>query len=400
MRPLFFSLLLLFSFSVMAQEITCEAMVRDEKHNLIRQKVSLEDLTSADAFAGRFFKIVSAKDEKPVKLGQGDLSFRACTVYYHLTKARKYFIENFNDRHVRALKELTIRIEMPFSFIDSSHFMSDDYKTYNNSLTIPPSGRNKLAEIEPWNYEIWFAPKKKIKRKSAIEQAAKLLQGQDAQFNLRIGVLAGVGSNIATQVAQGLTLTSLEGKMYVESLLVSLAAVTITPWLIEKFSLVFKPTIYLDTALIPEVIYHEYGHIAFAKHLRPTHHSPIIEGYANFFAADIGNTDTILKKTRGLSKGLDKLNPNKKIMYDTWMEDRQYAQYGFTFGLLWDIRKALGPEVARKLLYKAHEKLNSSSNVRTDLLTVLEDTSRDMFSNSEHKKIILTLANVWQNRGL
>lgn len=40
-------------------------------------------------------------------------------------------------------------------------------------------------------------------------------------------------------------------------------------------------------------------------------------------------------------------------MYDTWMEDRQYAQYGFTFGLLWDIRKALGPEVARKLLYKA-----------------------------------------------
>lgn len=400
MRQLFFSLFLLISTHAFAQEVSCEAMVRDEKHNLIRQKVSLEDLTSPDSFSGRYFKIVSAKDDAPIKMNQGDLSFRACTTYYHLTKARKYFVDNFNDRHVRGLKELIIRIEMPYSFIDSSHFMGDEYKTYNNSLTIPPSGRNKLTEIKPWNYEIWFAPKKKIKRKSAMQQAAKLLQTQDAQFNLRIGVLAGVGSNIATQVAQGLTLTSLEGKMYVESLLVSLAAVTITPWVIEKFSAVFKPTIYLDTALIPEVIYHEFGHIAFAKHLRPTHHSPIIEGYANFFAADIGNTDTILKKTRGLSKGLDKLNPNKKIMYDTWMEDRQYAQYGFTFGLLWDIRKALGEDVARKLLYKAHEKLNSSSNVRTDLLTVLEDTSRDMFPASEHQKIILTLANVWQGRGL
>ncbi len=400
MRQLFFSLALLFSGSVIAQEVTCEAMVRDSKHNLVREKVALEDLTSANAFSGRYFKIVSAKDDAPVKFNQGDLSFRACTTYYHLTKARKYFVENFNDRHVRALRELTIRIEMPYSFIDSSHFMSEDFKSYNNSLTIPPSGRNKLAEIKPWNYEIWFAPKKKMKRKSAMQQAAKLLQSQDAQLNLRVGVLSGVGSNIATQIAQGLTLTSLEGQMYVESLFVSLAAVTITPWLLEKASAIFKPSFYLDTALIPEVIYHEFGHIAFAKHLRPTHHSPIIEGYANYFAADIGNTDTILKKTRGLSKGLDKLNPNKTIMYDTWMEERQYAQYGFTFGLLWDIRKALGAEDSRKLLYKAHEKLNASSNVRTDLLTVLEETARNMFPASEHQRIILTLSNVWQDRGL
>ncbi len=400
MRQLFFSLFLILSANAFAQEVSCEAMVRDKDQNLIRQNVQLEDLTSPDSFSGRYFKIVSAKDDKPLKFNQGDLSFRACTVYYHLTIARKYFVENFSDRHVRGLKELVIRIEMPYSFIDSSHFMGDDYKTYNNSLTIPPSGRNKLTEVEPWNYEIWFAPKKKIKRKGAIQQAAKLLQGQDAQHNLRVGVLAGVGANIATQVAQGLTLTSLEGKMYVESLLVSLVAVTITPWIIEKFSLVFKPTIYLDTALIPEVIYHEFGHIAFAKYLRPTHHSPIIEGYANYFAADIGNTDTILKKTRGLSKGLDKLNPNKKIIYDTWMEEQKYAQYGFTFGLLWDIRKALGPDMARELLYKAQTKLNSSSNVRQDLLTVLENTVREAFPASEHQKIILTLANVWQARGL
>lgn len=399
MRRLFFSLLFL-STSVFAQEITCEALVRNRNHKLVKEKVALEDISEPGSFSGRFFKIVSAKDDKAITFNQGDLSFRACTTYYHLTKARNYFINHFQDRHVRNLRQLVIRVEMPYSFIDSSHFMSDDYKTYNNSLTIPPSGGNKLTEVNPWNYEIWFAPKKKIKRKNAIQQAAKILQGQQAQESLRIGVLANVGSNIATQVAQGLTLTSLEGKMYVESFLVSMVAVTVTPWIIEKLSGIIKNTIYLDTALIPEVIYHEFGHIAFAKHLKPTHHSPIIEGYANYFAADIGNTDTILKNTRSYSKGLDKLNGNKRIMYDTWMEERQYAQYGFTFGLLWDIRKALGPEAARQLLYKAHQKLNSSSNVRADLLTVIENTVRDTYPTDEQQKIILALANVWQNRGL
>lgn len=398
MRLLFSSLLLLISFSTEA--ITCKAYVRDSKHNLVIRNVELTDSTSDETFTGRYFKVVKAKDDEPVKLNDPDLSLRACTVYHHLSVARKYFLDHFQDRHVRNLRQLTVRIEMPYSFIDSSHFMEESIKTYNNSLTIPPSGRNRVSSVKEWDYEIWFAPGKKIKRKNAIEQASKLLRSSGAQESLRLGVLTTVGSTMATQVANGMTITSLEGQMYVQSLLVSMIAVTLTPYIVEKASSIFKSTIYLDTAFIPEVIYHEYAHVALAKHLRPSHHSAIIEGMANFFAADIGNTDTILEKTRGFSKGLDKLNASKKIMFDSWMEDRSYAQYGFTFGLLYDIQKNLGEEDGRKLIYLAHQKLNASSDIRYDLLNVLEEAAREQFGSEGSQKVILALSRIWQERGL
>lgn len=398
MRLLFFSLL--FASSAFAQEVTCTAMVRDGKHRLTQEKVTLPYLTSEDSFTGRYFKIVEAKSNEPVKFNDKTLALRACTVYHHLSKARQYFLDEFQDRHVRNLRQLTIRIEMPYSFIDSSHFMGEKFKSYNNSLTIPPSGKNRVSEVEPWDYEIWFAPKKSIKKKNAVEQASRLLNSPAAQENLRLGVFTGVGSLIATQFAQGVTLTSLEGRMYVQSLVVSMLAVTVTPWALEKASALIKQSLYLDTALIPEVIYHEYAHVALARYLRPSHHSSIIEGMANFFAADIGKTHAILKMTKGLSKGLDTVDAKKKIMFDSWMEDQSYAQYGFTFGLLYDVQKALGSDEGRDVIYRAHQKLSASSSVRHDLPRAIEEATKEKFPVAEHKKLLTKLSLVWQNRGL
>lgn len=398
MRLLFFSLF--FVTGAFANDITCTAVVRSESHKLIQEEVTLPNMTSTEDFTGRYFKIVEAKNDKPILLNDKNLGLRACTVYYHLSKAREYFMEKFQDRHVRNLRQLTIRVEMPYSFIDSSHFMDEKFKSYNNSLTIPPSGRNKVDSVAAWDYEIWFAPMKKVKKKNAIEQASKLLNSSAAQESLRVGVLSGVGSIMATQLAQGMTLTSMEGQMYVQSLVVSMLAVTITPWVIEKTSSLVKQTLYLDTAFIPEVIYHEYVHVALARYLKPSHHSSIIEGMANFFAADIGNTHAILKKTKGYSKGLDKIDAKKKIMFDSWMEDQSYAQYGFTFGLLYDVQKALGAEDGRDVIYRAHQKLTASSTVRVDLLRAIEQSALEKFPASEHKRVLLTLSRVWQNRGL
>lgn len=398
MRLLFFSLL--FASTAFAEDVTCTALVRNGKHSLVEKKVSLPHITSDDSFTGRYFKIVESKNNEAIKLNDKNLSLRACTVYYHLSKARQYFLDEFQDRHVRNLRQLTIRIEMPYSFIDSSHFMDEKFKSYNNSLTIPPSGRNRVSEVEPWDYEVWFAPKKSIKKKNAVEQASRLLNSPAAQENLRLGVFTGVGSLMATQFAQGVTLTSLEGRMYVQSLVVSMLAVTVTPWAIEKTSSLVKQSLYLDTALIPEVIYHEYAHVALARYLRPSHHSSIIEGMANFFAADIGKTNAILKKTKGLSKGLDKVDAKKKIMFDSWMEDQSYAQYGFTFGLLYDVQQALGSADGRDVIYRAHQKLSASSSVRHDLPRAIEEAIKEKFPVSEHKKLLMKLSLVWQNRGL
>ena len=42
----------------------------------------------------------------------------------------------------------------------------------------------------------------------------------------------------------------------------------------------------LDSALIPEIIYHEYAHIALSDHLGLNHSTAVIEGMADFCRAN------------------------------------------------------------------------------------------------------------------
>jgi hypothetical protein len=380
--------------------IECSAWTRDENKNLKIENVTLSDLETNKFFSGKYFKIVLDKSETAVSLDDANLSVRACTLYYHLTLARNYFLEQFSDTYLKKLKPITIRIEMPYSFIDSSHYMHEDFKSYNNSLTIPPSNNNKLDTITSWDFEIWFAPAKKIKIDNSVEQAAKLLGSSTAQESLRLGVFSTTASNFVTQLAQGMTVTSFEGKLHVQSLLLSLSIVTFTPWLIEKFAALAKRTVYLDTALIPEVIYHEFAHIALSKHLKLTHHSPIVEGMANYFAVAVGNSPAILHKTKSFARGLDKLKVSKDIKYESWMEDQKYAQYGFVLALLGEIKKQLGNTNADKLIYHAHTKLNASSSVAVDLTKAIQESAREIFSPEEQKIILLKLTSIWQNRSL
>lgn len=386
------------TFSSTLDAFECSAWTRNQNKKLILSKVNLSDLSSDKNFSGKYFSIVLDKNDAPLPLESNNI--RACTVYYHLTIARKYFLAKFPENHVRGLKPVTIRIEMPYSFIDSSHFMHEDFKTYNNSLTIPASTRSKLDSINPWNFEIWFAPAKKIRVDNAIAQAAKLLGSSTAQESLRLGVLTSTASNIASQLAQGMTLTSFDGKVQIQSLLLSLAIVSVTPWLIEQLSSLVKRSIYLDTALIPEVIYHEFAHIALSRHLKLTHHSPIIEGMANYFAAAIGKTPAILHKTKSFARGLDKLKVNNDVQYEPWMEDQKYAQYGFVLALLSEIKQQIGEEEADKLIYHAHAKLSATSNITSHLTAALQESARELFSKDHQKIILMKLTAIWQRRNL
>ncbi len=378
----------------------CEAWVRNKKQKLVLQNVELSDLVSDSTFEGKYFAIHKDKSKIPVSFNDSLLSIRACTVYYHATKAREYFFKNFPDNHVRSLKSLKLRIEMPYSFIDSSHFMHEDYKSYNNSLTIPPSNNNKVEKVPEWNYEIWFAPRKKIKLNNSVHEAAKILGSDKAQENLRLSVFTSSASSLATQLAQGMTLTSQQGVLHLQSLFLSLAIVSVTPWTIEQISKIFKRTIYLDTALIPEVIYHEFAHIALSRYLKLSHHSPITEGFANYFATSVNNSPALLHKTRKFSQGLSSLKVNKKIKFSPYMEDQKNAQHGFVLSLLGEVRSILGTELADKVIYNAHTKLDANSNIRSDLLNALENSVRELTSKDEAKIFLVQLTRLWQSRYL
>src|SRR5690606_1307067 len=50
---------------------------------------------------------------------------------------------------------------------------------------------------------------------------------------------------------------------------------------------------HLDSALVPEIIYHEYSHVALSDHLVLSHSTAVIEGMADIFAGFIGNTSKL-----------------------------------------------------------------------------------------------------------
>ena len=54
----------------------------------------------------------------------------------------------------------------------------------------------------------------------------------------------------------------------------------------------------LDTSFIPEIVYHEFAHIALSDKLTLSHSSPVNEGMADFFAASIANSSTLADKVK------------------------------------------------------------------------------------------------------
>jgi len=187
--------------------------------------------------------------------------------------------------------------------------------------------------------------------------------------------------------------------------MLSLLVVTVTPFVINKVAGLFKKSFYIDTGLIPEVIYHEFSHVALADNLAPVHNVPLIEGMANFFAAEIGQTDAILRGTVGLSKGYDFLVAKRRLVFDSWMEDLKYAHYGFTFHLLWRVKQVIDevlPDVGAKIIYSAAHLnlLDSSSDLQRDLTNAIESSVRKNIPiEGKQTEVLLALSRLWNDIG-
>ncbi|MFP5459882.1 MAG: hypothetical protein ACLGG7_14185, partial [Bacteriovoracia bacterium] len=108
-----FSLLLsLASFAADTYEVEALAVVRDAEFKPRTLTVELTDLLTPDAVDGEFFKVVKGKSEEAVRFDDEDekLVLRAATTYYHLTKARAWFLRELKSEYVRKLPKLTVRV--------------------------------------------------------------------------------------------------------------------------------------------------------------------------------------------------------------------------------------------------------------------------------------------------
>lgn len=375
------------SGAVHSYEINKKVVARDKKFKAKIMTRTLVDLESEDSFDGKYFKIVFKKEKEAIKFTEHDkeVQLRAATTYYHLNKARAYFVNIANSKYVKSLPKLTIRINITNKYSELGHFTHDNLEPqFNNALSIPAGVGYPDREIEGWNNEIWFRPSKRVHVSSFAGSGAStgnnemkyilrkfrnethMVSFQKFLASLVLGQAFFAGENPASAFMRVAgTSIMIEGIYRTTTIAASL------------FS---RKWYYLDSALVPEIIYHEFAHIALSDELSITHSSPVNEGMADYFAGKIANSKILGEKIKRYNVFSGK-KVKKKQMYKHQFEEQGLANADFVFGLLYETEKIVGKENGVKMLYSMRKKIETESTIRDQLLEGILGSCKEFCKN-------------------
>lgn len=367
-----------FSFAQVSQR-TFEALIRNDSQDPEVGQVVLSDLVSNDSFDGEHFKIVKGKSDEAIKFdADRELTFRAATTYYHLTKAREYFLTKIKSDYVATIPKMTIRIQHTNQFSELGHFANDNLEPqYNNALTVPAGEGLAGRGIKPWGMEIWFRPSKRINIKDL-----KTNNLQNQEFHM---LMAGFRNEIHMQTLQRFIATSVVAltqqgapSPFTPESLIRTAGSSIVMEIgyqfIDPITKFFSRRWYwLDTALVPEIIYHEYSHAALSDKLVLSHSTAIIEGMADFFAGKIANSPKLAMHIKKYNTYNGK-NAKRKQDYQIQFEMGEYANTDFVFGLLWEMGNIVGEHQGEAFMYELRNKLTTNATIRNELIEGLLET--------------------------
>ena len=172
------------------------------------------------------------------------------------------------------------------------------------------------VDIPAWGNEIWFRPVKKIRTEELPSS------GLDAKGNpitkyiqSLVGPLQYSSTNRLIQVTlQKLFTPEQLYTPYQTTVLRQAGTIALSYLLLEasKHSdkLFLEKYYYLDTAMIPEIIYHEFSHIALSDQLTLGLSTPILEGMADYFAVSFSDHPTIGNKINKYSLSMPKNGKN------------------------------------------------------------------------------------------
>ena len=360
-------------------------LVRGEGFRPELREVELQDLSSDLRFDGKYFKIVKGVDEVPILLNDPDpeLRLKAGTVYYHLNLARQFWVQHLSSEFVKSLPPLVIRLEMTRAFSDLAHYQHEGVTPeYNNALSIPPGEPMDGVGGDPWGNEIWFRPKKKIFTRDLPGS------GLSSSGNPISAYLQALTRPIKDSVVSRLIQITLQQWFYPSTLatpyrnqvLQQVGTLALGALILKGSrnldSLFLEKYYYLDTAMIPEIIYHEFSHIALSDHLKLTLSTPMLEGLADYFATAVSGNPEIASNIRQYSLSMPK-NGRNPIRYDPALETLYYSNSDFVLSTLWRVRD-LFPERADSLILKARLSLSTArSDIRHDLIRALLEACRD-----------------------
>jgi hypothetical protein len=132
--------------------------------------------------------------------------------------------------------------------------------------------------------------------------------------------------------------------------------------------LIIPQKFYLDSVMVPEIIYHEFSHIAMSDWMAPDVSTPVNEGMADFFAANVAGSPKLAKKIKDFSTSIGK-NGKKRQFFNMEYETLAKAQSDFVLSLLWGLRDVVGEQESVKLVFGARKFLTTKdSDIRTGLV--------------------------------
>lgn len=370
--------LVLLTFSVNSfAAVKRKAVIRDKNFNAIIEMVELQNLLNEEAYEGKYFKIVAGKNESAVSLKDSEeLQLKAATTYYHLSKARDFFVNEVKSDFVGNLPQITIRLNLTNVFNEIGHFAHDNMNPqFNNALSIPEGVGYPARNIAPWGPEIWFRPSKEINIKDYPELAGNpglknsltRFRNQNHMDNLERFMYQLFGSATGNQVDPKDIMRTVGSSLLIE-------VVYQTSDIAADF---FSQKIYrLDTALVPEIIYHEFSHIALSNVLELTHSTPVNEGMADYFAGKIANSKKLATKIKDYNLYSGK-EVRKKQQYQLAYERGELANTDFVFGLLWMMGETVGQNEI-KFMNSLSGKIDTNSNIRDDLINASLETCSEI----------------------
>ncbi|MBL7716670.1 MAG: hypothetical protein JNL01_14495 [Bdellovibrionales bacterium] len=378
---MFVSLLMGLMAVANAAEIQTPVQVRTAKGKLDVEVVTLKELKTSEPgkplrFESDRFKIVKATDEVAISVDcDPELKFRAATVYHHLHLASDYFMRVLEKtQHLK--RQTTIRIEMDKDFSNSRHFREPEsiWDVRNIAFTIAASDPNLIMIDQPWNSEIWFMKAEKLTSESYSHQVASSLNSSWYRSMLAGSLLY----NDLTQVVQSIQARAFDPVDHLISMAFSLGIANAMPTIMELSTRFIKRTYYFDSALVPEAIHHEMGHVALAPWLENRGSTPITEGFPNFFAGEISGLSKIMARGKSRIKGFGSKNSRSQLMYGLDEEGSTVAAHGsFVYTLLTDFHQELG-EKGTQTLVRSLNHLNRDSDVANDLTYAVQKAAREV----------------------
>ncbi len=385
MKTFLLTLLMIPGLSFAQAVVSARAVVRDAGFNANIKTVQLKHLSSTSRFDGEFFKIVEGKGDEAISLTDADknLVLRAATTYFHLTKARDYFVEKLNSAYVAGLPKLVIRIEHTNQFNELGHFAHDNLEPqFNNALTIPAGAGIEGRGVKPWEMEIWFRPEKKIhiddlkiKGGTGMGEWGTVLSAFRQQMHMT-SLQRFLSQLVLTQTSDLPTENVIGWENLLRLAGTSLLLETVYRYADPLSKAFSRKWFWLDSALVPEIIYHEYAHVALSDHLVLSHSSAVIEGMADFFAGQIADSSKLATNIKDHNVFNGK-KATRKQQYSVQFETSDYANSDFVFGMLWDLRTIVGEAPAPEFVYNLRQKIDTNSTIRKQLIEGILDTCEE-----------------------